>query len=310
MFKKITNPTNGGMVNAGILFYSTKNNETWFLLARESFLEGYKASGQWSAFEGGSQRDETPQQTAVRECFEESMGVIQSREVLEARIADPQTRSLKMIVTDGADQSIERHLFCLRIDKDEYEQVGKHFADVRKQMTDLESRIRTFNQLSDIACETGWPTVGRMNTCLGHKVMDVNHCHWDGTDHMYVHYIGLIDGRVRKQISGFQVTAENRKFVKSFMSMIRIWASIKTIVEQNSTPLIQPVVVDQLITTYLVKPDFMEKSELKWVPMEMLANCLRPSRKHFLTLRYKFAVAMSLILDHRNLLLRKSDDTG
>ena len=59
------------MYNAGILLYTIKNNNIYFLLGKDSKWR------QWSDFGGKNDDiDNTKEDTAVREFYEESMGVI------------------------------------------------------------------------------------------------------------------------------------------------------------------------------------------------------------------------------------------
>jgi hypothetical protein len=60
---------------AGILPIAFHKNKIYFLLARESKDIKWKGSGKWSDFGGGKEKKETLKETAIREGFEETMGI-------------------------------------------------------------------------------------------------------------------------------------------------------------------------------------------------------------------------------------------
>lgn len=62
---------------AGVIFYARSVSGTrYFLLGRERFSPWWRGSCQWSGFEGSRKNGENVNETAVRECYEESLGVI------------------------------------------------------------------------------------------------------------------------------------------------------------------------------------------------------------------------------------------
>lgn len=69
------------VVGAGILPFMSRvvdgKVEIVYILGQEDFVNGWNQSGCWSAFEGGRQGDETCEQTAAREFFEETVGTIE-----------------------------------------------------------------------------------------------------------------------------------------------------------------------------------------------------------------------------------------
>jgi 8-oxo-dGTP pyrophosphatase MutT (NUDIX family) len=62
----------------GILPIAIHNNNIYLLFSREALTPSHSASGQWSDFGGGHEKNETPYDTAVREGFEESNGLFKS----------------------------------------------------------------------------------------------------------------------------------------------------------------------------------------------------------------------------------------
>ena len=63
-------------MGAGILPVTVYNNKIYFLYARESVDVKSKASGKWSDFGGGTEKNESSKQTAIREGWEETSGIL------------------------------------------------------------------------------------------------------------------------------------------------------------------------------------------------------------------------------------------
>ena len=61
---------------AGILPVAIKNNKYYFLLGRERLYPHYSESNQWGDFGGKKNKNEDIADTAIRECYEETMGVL------------------------------------------------------------------------------------------------------------------------------------------------------------------------------------------------------------------------------------------
>ena len=60
---------------AGILPITIRKSEAWVMLGRESKDMSFPDSGKWSDFGGGAEEGETAKKCAVREGFEETMGM-------------------------------------------------------------------------------------------------------------------------------------------------------------------------------------------------------------------------------------------
>lgn len=72
----------------GVLVYAyDENNLMHFLLGREAIIPDWPASGKFSDF-GGNPSDETEDKlnAAIRECFEETMGILGCEETLREKI--------------------------------------------------------------------------------------------------------------------------------------------------------------------------------------------------------------------------------
>ena len=68
------------LVFAGVIPYKIVNKEFYILLGEEGDGDG------WCGFGGGPERGETPQETAVREAWEESMGLLGTKEQIKISI--------------------------------------------------------------------------------------------------------------------------------------------------------------------------------------------------------------------------------
>ncbi len=79
--------TNDEVKAAGILLYAFKNNRLYFLLARTNPDE-HKNECLFSDFGGYIDEGETPEEAALREFYEESMGSIMSQEEMKANLKD------------------------------------------------------------------------------------------------------------------------------------------------------------------------------------------------------------------------------
>ncbi|NGX59514.1 MAG: hypothetical protein KR126chlam3_00666 [Chlamydiae bacterium] len=69
---------------AGVLPYCIRDNEVYFLLSNEGFGSAKRT---WCDFGGGKDKGESPLQTAARECWEESRGILGDRKTIEQNIS-------------------------------------------------------------------------------------------------------------------------------------------------------------------------------------------------------------------------------
>jgi len=69
---------------AGILPYTVQNHEVYFLLSKEGYGP---AANTWYEFDGGKEKGETAIQTAVREGWEESRGILGDKKMIESKIS-------------------------------------------------------------------------------------------------------------------------------------------------------------------------------------------------------------------------------
>lgn len=85
--KAVTSPQTSGP--AGVLpYYINKHGEAYFLLGRE-YSYG-KSNGTWADFGGSPDAGETQLQTAARECWEESRGILGDQPTIEKMISSSQ----------------------------------------------------------------------------------------------------------------------------------------------------------------------------------------------------------------------------
>lgn len=66
---------------AGILPYAIHNDKLYFLLGRENPGSDPKKNNLFSDFGGGTEKNETPEQTAFREFTEETMGIYEHLDI-------------------------------------------------------------------------------------------------------------------------------------------------------------------------------------------------------------------------------------
>ncbi len=69
---------------AGVLPYCIRDDEVFFLLSEEGYGS---AKHTWCDFGGAKDRGESPLQTAARECWEESRGILGDRKTIEQNIS-------------------------------------------------------------------------------------------------------------------------------------------------------------------------------------------------------------------------------
>ena len=63
-------------IGAGILPMAINDGKVYFLFSRERNLGDFKEKGLWSDFGGKDENGETPMETAIREGYEESSGLL------------------------------------------------------------------------------------------------------------------------------------------------------------------------------------------------------------------------------------------
>ena len=74
--------------SAGILPYAVFKNRVFFLLGKETYLPGYQDSDKWGSFGGQLEADESIENGAAREFYEESAGCIMEMAEARQRLVD------------------------------------------------------------------------------------------------------------------------------------------------------------------------------------------------------------------------------
>ena len=220
------------LVNSGVLFYSSKpSGELVFLLGQERFIEGYRCSGEWSAFEGGVKDGETELQTAVRECAEESNGVV----LRSSRVLDKlQTRSFKVTMklvdeeTDGC--SADRSLFVVQVPYEDT--IPARFAAQRAKLEELLQMVRQYDRLRLRAQKLGLPRIGYEHD--GVHLADIFHCHINKQKELWVHSMGVHRGVFGQRMQMVQVDSAQEKFVGGLQ------ADDQAVVAHSNRPLSVP----------------------------------------------------------------------
>ena len=100
---------NAYCMGAGVIPYAiAPDGRIYFLLARECFVPDWKSSSRWSAFEGARAQTERVTETASREFFEESMGLIYNREEIPDRLEHGEFL-FRVVLRITGDQRTERY---------------------------------------------------------------------------------------------------------------------------------------------------------------------------------------------------------
>lgn len=70
----------------GVLPYAIKGKEVYLLLGKEREVDGWWDSNKYADFGGGIEKNESSKQCAIRECYEESMGILGSSAEIKAKL--------------------------------------------------------------------------------------------------------------------------------------------------------------------------------------------------------------------------------
>ena len=117
-------------MGGGILPIAFHNNKTYILIGRE-YLYAKKNGGLWSDFGGGKHKNETFEETGVREGYEETMGHIGSKNKIKKLIKE---KLVKII-----DIKCEYKMYIIEIDydKDLPKKFRDDFLKVKKEDPEL-----------------------------------------------------------------------------------------------------------------------------------------------------------------------------
>uniref|UniRef100_A0A6C0KDT3 Nudix hydrolase domain-containing protein n=1 Tax=viral metagenome TaxID=1070528 RepID=A0A6C0KDT3_9ZZZZ len=278
--------------NSGVLFVSGTGNATKFLLAQEAFIEGYKNSGVWSALEGGPEHEENEIACAVRECYEESLGVVMNKFELHKVLQEATTRRYRLNVAGNGGTAVSFVLFVVRIPPDD--SIPALFDRKLRKVKATIDKVSRFNKLTNLMMHKNLPTVGR--TCMDILFLDLFHAHANQHDptHMWLHYNGVQNGVAEQRILGLSFESTNDTIM--FAQMVNLWNEIKNEVE-SMQGLIDPVLEDKFIVSYQCRACFLEKRQLRWFSTMDVVASINPNRRSVTNMRYSFAVLLSLMLD-------------
>jgi hypothetical protein len=112
-------------MGAGILPLASYKGKLYFLFSRETKDKSYKDSGLWSDFGGSSEKGEGFFDTAVRECWEESMGIMGTK------------KDIKYIVNKFTDSTVEingykTYIVIMKYNKDIIKKFDNHYKKALK----------------------------------------------------------------------------------------------------------------------------------------------------------------------------------
>lgn len=281
--------------NCGVLFYSKFSASASplkmrFLLAQEAYIDGYKNSNTWSAFEGGRKSDETPRDCAIREYFEESLGVVLSPPELKSKLGNVPDIILKVVREDSTLEFI-RCLYLVEIDYD-YTLPSK-FDRKRKEILDAISDIQKYDALAQKSLDMNLPVVGHPNS--GIVFLDIFHVHLN-SESLCVHCNGIKNGEATNSIVCISANETIALFFKEYKLMVSLWTKIKMVASVHKNIFV-PLKHHNILRSYSCPECFLEKKNLAWVSTDTLVKNLRPRKKNKINLRYNFAVMISHIID-------------
>ena len=112
-------------MGAGILPLASYKGKLYFLFSRETKDKSYKDSGLWSDFGGSSEKGEGFFDTAVRECWEESMGIMGTK------------KDIKRILNKFTDSTVEingykTYIVIMKYNKDIIKKFDDHYKKALK----------------------------------------------------------------------------------------------------------------------------------------------------------------------------------
>ena len=95
-------------IGAGVLPYAIdEQGRVCVLLGRERYVQSWKGSCKWSAFEGSRQKNETIKQTAIREFLEESLHEVYP-DLVRTAVQDD-THEMRIVLTILNHRSVKRY---------------------------------------------------------------------------------------------------------------------------------------------------------------------------------------------------------
>ena len=101
-------------MGGGILPIAFKNGKIYFLFGRET-IDIWKDSGLWSDFGGGKEKNETYKETAIREGWEETDGVLGNLKTIEYLIENMIENLSEAI---GALEEIDSNIEIINVDEE------------------------------------------------------------------------------------------------------------------------------------------------------------------------------------------------
>ena len=115
-------------MGGGILPVAYHENDIYFLFSRESFTKKHK--GLWSDFGGSKENRETQYETAIRECVEESCGILGNKDDIRILIKNN-------CITKIRDKGYSIYLVRVEYNKKIVKIFSEHFKKMLKDYPDL-----------------------------------------------------------------------------------------------------------------------------------------------------------------------------
>jgi len=115
-------------MGAGVLPIAIHNGDIYFLISRE-YLHAKKDGGLWCDFGGGKDNNETFNATAIRECYEESNGILGTKTTITELIRN----ALDNITLGG----YRTYIVMIEYDKSLPNTFRKDFLSIKKNNPEL-----------------------------------------------------------------------------------------------------------------------------------------------------------------------------
>ena len=255
------------------------------LLAQETALPGYKASRQWSGFEGGVKDAETDVGCCMREMYEESLGMFGGQNFVDMISDNRYEMRVEMHIHDRRGSRV-RVAYVFHVP---YDPSTPHVFETRRQLLlEAQSLFTTYHQHRLVQ---DMPACGAVfngfvvKSIVSAKVRD-EHC-----SVLYTNKEG--EANVQHLV---KVNNDNRGSIKQYCECIESLYKARALVQQLPSPLAQQV-LDNDIT---IRSDFLEKQRISYWTQQYVADLLalrnKQLRRSALQLRHSFVPLLRTVL--------------
>jgi len=259
------------IVGAGVLpIHIDAHNNITMLLGKERYILNWRSSLKWSGFEGGRKPNETVENAAAREFFEESLGVI--RIVPDE---DPTVESIRKFLYDG--HYFARILLCI-VHNEILSECRYHVTYVIQIPTQRDDIIETFTQKRHdaLVLQQQIQTLNSIQRCVmsnvhlpiegciykGHRVEHIQSVDYDSTG-THVQY---------KDSVGEHTVTLNDSMVH--VSQYREWFQLRSHIIHNPSFLYTQSIDELGSMNITFNDEYTEKSAIKYWDLDVLSRVL------------------------------------